>query len=135
MKNINAQIAKEVYDIAFNLDEKTKKSLENHVNKAILILLESGPFSMLLYCQYQIGKKGNVAVEKILKLYRKIIENNTDVLGEPTLSDNKDNNDSDYNFIFKNLERITTNFEKTIFLNQILYEALVYMKYTAKART
>lgn len=133
MKNIDAVIIEKLYSLIQqeNLSSQTQnfKSIENLTNKALAVLQEAGIFSMSLLLKYQ-QKKNDKSAEFILTLVKNLIEANLDIF-----SIKKSEKNRPYEAILEYMEHISKDIYKTMFLANIIYQGLVYLRYHLKANS
>ncbi len=131
MKNIDSVISSEVYSLLKNFDKNDYKKLENITNKTISVLLEAGLFSSALFVKYQGSKREfSNSSSFMLSLIVDILEKNKDILNINTKTQTNDN----YDKLIEYLKEITKDVYLTVFTTNIIYQALVYLRYHLKAK-
>lgn len=131
MKNIDSVISNEVYVLLKSFNKNDYKKLENITNKTIAVLLEAGLFSSALFLKYQGSKKEfNESSNFVLSLIIDILEKNNDILNINT----KIQTNNNYDKLIEYLKEITKDVYLTVFTTNIIYQALVYLRYHLKAK-
>lgn len=132
MRNIDAVIIEKLYNHIKNQNLDTNKpeykSIENLTNKALAVLQEAGIFSMSMLLEYQ-KKKSKASSMFILTFVRQLIEANMDIFGIQ-----KSNKEDAYMAIIEYVEQISKDIYKTMFLTNIIYQGLVYLRYHLKSK-